>query len=279
MHESGPEERTGPCWRGAAAFVGVASVGGEPAPDQRAAARRTQAGAGRGPRDAVARPLIALPDGTVIAGNKRLRAAPEARLGDDPGRHGRPRPDRARLWALRDNNAYGEWDEPALAEILAELAGRRRRSCAGGVRQRDLDRILAGIAPHGRPRRRAAVAAGAASRGRARCTSSARTACCAATRPTRQCRPAARRRAAGDGVDGPALRRRLRRQDHAGAYDRKRRRASGTACSRRALNARLTRSLRRRRRSMSARRAGRSAPASGSRSTRRAGGCTRRWCG
>jgi DNA modification methylase len=29
--------------------------------------------------------------------------------------------DEARMWALKDNNAWGEWDEPALAELLAEL--------------------------------------------------------------------------------------------------------------------------------------------------------------
>ena len=104
-----------------------------------------------------ARPLLALPDGTVIAGNQRLRAARE--LGWEtipvfvPSTSSR---ERARMWALRDNNAYGEWDEPALAELLAELAGRGRRSRADRASPtRDLDRILAGIPTAGRPRRRA----------------------------------------------------------------------------------------------------------------------------
>ncbi len=68
-----------------------------------------------------ARPVVALPDGTVVCGNMRVRAAGElgwdeiATVTADLG------PEQARLWMLRDNNAYGEWEEDALSELLAEL--------------------------------------------------------------------------------------------------------------------------------------------------------------
>jgi hypothetical protein len=78
-----------------------------------------------------ARPLLALPDGTVIAGNQRLRAARELGWQTIPVVTVSLERERARLWALRDNNSYGEWEEQALAELLAELG-------EGGV---DLDRV------------------------------------------------------------------------------------------------------------------------------------------
>ena len=137
-----------------------------------------------------ARPLLALPDGTVIAGNQRLRAALELGLGDDPGDLRRPLArSEARLWALRDNNAYGEWDEPALAEILAELAADGVDLALAGFASATSTGSSPGIEPPADPdeapraaRRAARLAAG---RGlRARC----RTGCCAATRPTRRAR-------------------------------------------------------------------------------------------
>jgi len=60
-----------------------------------------------------ARPLLALPDGTVIAGNQRLRAALDLGWETIPVITVDLDWERARLWALRDNNAYGAWDEPA----------------------------------------------------------------------------------------------------------------------------------------------------------------------
>lgn len=90
-----------------------------------------------------ARPLLCLRDGTVIAGNMRLRAARELGWDTIPVIEVDLSPDEARVWALRDNNAYGEWDEPALAEILAELADRGLDVALAGFADRDLDRILA----------------------------------------------------------------------------------------------------------------------------------------
>jgi DNA modification methylase len=90
-----------------------------------------------------ARPLIALPDGTVIAGNMRLRGACDLGWETIPVVYVDLTPDEARVWALRDNNAYGEWDEPRLAEILAELGSRDVDVALAGFADRDLDRILA----------------------------------------------------------------------------------------------------------------------------------------
>jgi DNA modification methylase len=90
-----------------------------------------------------ARPLIALMDGTVIAGNMRLRAARALGWDTIPAVRVDLSWNDARVWALRDNNAYGEWDEPKLAEILADLADRQVDVALAGFADRDLDRILA----------------------------------------------------------------------------------------------------------------------------------------
>jgi site-specific DNA-methyltransferase (adenine-specific) len=68
-----------------------------------------------------ARPLIALPDGTVIGGNQRLLAARELGWTRIPVIFVDLKPDEARLWGLKDNGSWAEWHEPALAELLAEL--------------------------------------------------------------------------------------------------------------------------------------------------------------
>src|SRR4051812_37527996 len=92
-----------------------------------------------------ARPLLALPDGTVVCGNQRLLAAVELGWDSIPVITIDIDPQRARLWALRDNNSYGAWDEPALAELLAELHADGVELALTGFADRDLDRILAGI--------------------------------------------------------------------------------------------------------------------------------------
>src|SRR5439155_20661936 len=98
-----------------------------------------------------ARPLLALPDGTVIAGNQRLRAARELGWATIPVITVALEPERVRLWALRDNNPYGDWDEPALAELLAELAGGGVDLALSGFAGRELEHLLAGIEPAADP--------------------------------------------------------------------------------------------------------------------------------
>src|SRR5881392_2759590 len=98
-----------------------------------------------------ARPLLALPDGTVIAGNQRLRAARELGWQTIPVITVELERERARLWALRDNNPYGEWNEPALAELLAELGEGGVDLALAGFGERELERLLAGIEPAADP--------------------------------------------------------------------------------------------------------------------------------
>ena len=73
------------------------------------------------PRMLEARPVIALPDGTVVCGNQRLLAARELGWETIPAVTVDLDGDQARLWMLRDNNEYGEWEDDALAELLREL--------------------------------------------------------------------------------------------------------------------------------------------------------------
>lgn len=94
-----------------------------------------------------ARPLIALPDGTVIAGNQRLRAAQQLGWSTVPTIHVDLDPARARLWALRDNNQFGEWDEPALADLLNELAVGGVDLVLAGFADQELNKILDHLAP------------------------------------------------------------------------------------------------------------------------------------
>lgn len=89
------------------------------------------------------RPLVALPDGTVIMGNQRLQAAialgwerlPVARVDLDE--------DTARSWAIRDNQSFGEWEPADLSQILRDLADRDIDLDVLGFREDALDDLLA----------------------------------------------------------------------------------------------------------------------------------------
>lgn len=94
-----------------------------------------------------ARPLIALPDGRVIAGNQRLRAALELGWEDIERVVADLDEDTATTWAIRDNVGYGEWDDEGLASILYGLVAR------------DIDLDLTGLAPEERDALMAAAAA------------------------------------------------------------------------------------------------------------------------
>jgi len=92
-----------------------------------------------------ARPLIALPDGTVIAGNQRLLAARELKWTTIPVVFVELDAERARLWMLRDNQAFGDWNEAALAEMLAELVQEGVDLDLTGFERRERDRLLADL--------------------------------------------------------------------------------------------------------------------------------------
>jgi DNA modification methylase len=87
-----------------------------------------------------ARPIIALLDGTVIAGNQRLRAIQELGWPEVPVCFIDLDPARARQWALRDNNRYGQWDEQALGELLRNM--NEAELVLTGFRSGELDRLL-----------------------------------------------------------------------------------------------------------------------------------------
>lgn len=92
-----------------------------------------------------ARPLIALPDGRVIGGNMRLRAAAELGWERIPTVVVDLDEQTARMWALRDNAAYGEWEEPALAEMLANLDLAGQDLSLTGFSSTELDRLLRSV--------------------------------------------------------------------------------------------------------------------------------------
>jgi len=66
------------------------------------------------------RPLVALPDGTVIMGNQRLRAARELGWKELPVATVDLDEATAEGWAIRDNQNYGDWDRAALGAMLEQ---------------------------------------------------------------------------------------------------------------------------------------------------------------
>src|SRR5581483_11662511 len=89
-----------------------------------------------------ARPLIALLDGRVVCGNQRLLAAQELGWETIPTIVVDLDEERAAVWALRDNNSYGEWDD-TLASLVAELAGDGLDLDLIGFAPADIERLLA----------------------------------------------------------------------------------------------------------------------------------------
>jgi DNA modification methylase len=89
-----------------------------------------------------ARPLIALPDGRVVAGNQRLRAVQELGWESVPVVYADLDELRAQEWALRDNNQYGEWDEQALADYLQEMVEAGAELARTGFTDRELEQFL-----------------------------------------------------------------------------------------------------------------------------------------
>jgi ParB-like chromosome segregation protein Spo0J len=86
--------------------------------------------------------VIALPDGTIVAGNMRYRAAVELGWTEIPCATVDLDPERARLWMLRDNQGYGEWVDQALGTLLAELAAADVDLALTGFDDRELQRLL-----------------------------------------------------------------------------------------------------------------------------------------
>ena len=88
------------------------------------------------------RPLIALPDGTVVCGNQRLRAATELGWETIPAVHVDLDEQRAREWMLRDNNEFGEWVPDDLAAVLEQLRLDGSELDLLGFGERELQELL-----------------------------------------------------------------------------------------------------------------------------------------
>lgn len=98
-----------------------------------------------------ARPLICLPDGTVIAGNQRLAAAVALGWASIPAVFVDLDEATAIEWAFRDNNPAGESDDDLAAVLLADLAERGRPLDMTGFAPADLSALLRRIAPKNDP--------------------------------------------------------------------------------------------------------------------------------
>ena len=127
---------------------GLRPWGSEPAQDRAGAARAVEANARRVPGDAARSPkLIALPDGTVIAGNQRLAAAVALDWETIPCVYADLDEQTAIEWAFRDNNPVGETDDVVAAQLLAVLSGRGRPLDLTGFAAVELSALLRRVAP------------------------------------------------------------------------------------------------------------------------------------
>ena len=89
-----------------------------------------------------ARPVIAAPDGTVIAGNMRVVAARELGWDTIPVVTVDLDNERARLWMLKDNQSYGDWVEDEVGALLQELARTDVDLNLTGFAPEEIDRLL-----------------------------------------------------------------------------------------------------------------------------------------
>ena len=108
-----------------------------------------------------ARPLLALPDGTVIAGNQRLRAARELGWQTIPVITVELDRERARLWALRDKQPLRRVGGAGTRRAAGRARRGRRRASPGGL-CRARARAAAGRDRARRRSRRGAAAPGGA---------------------------------------------------------------------------------------------------------------------
>jgi DNA modification methylase len=92
-----------------------------------------------------ARPLIALPDGTLVAGNQRLAAAVALGWERIPVVYADLDEIRAATWAFLDNRSFGEDDDDLAAELLAELAERGGDLDLTGFERKETEALLRGL--------------------------------------------------------------------------------------------------------------------------------------
>ncbi|HEY3435090.1 MAG TPA: hypothetical protein VGK41_05510 [Solirubrobacterales bacterium] len=98
-----------------------------------------------------ARPLIAMPDGEVICGNMRLRALKDFAAHSEVDESTATAPtfvadldeNERREWMLRDNNEFGDWEQDALAELMAAHKSAGGDMALLGFAQPEVDDLLA----------------------------------------------------------------------------------------------------------------------------------------
>lgn len=93
----------------------------------------------------MARPLVALPDGTIIAGNQRWRAAKEMGWATIPAIRLPMTDAQASERMIRDNVSAGAWEEDTLAEILADLQVANEDLGMTGMEDDEIARVLASL--------------------------------------------------------------------------------------------------------------------------------------
>lgn len=91
------------------------------------------------------RPVLAMADGTIYAGNMRYRAAEHLKLPTVPAVVEDISEQLAKERALRDNQQWGEWNEDELAEMLYELKVSDRDIENLGFDEKELARLLASV--------------------------------------------------------------------------------------------------------------------------------------
>lgn len=89
------------------------------------------------------RPVVAMPDGTVVSGNQRLRAAREMGWDTVPAVFLKMTEEQARQRMIRDNTTSGSWEEESLAEILADMREGGSDLGLTGLEEDEIARVLA----------------------------------------------------------------------------------------------------------------------------------------
>lgn len=89
-----------------------------------------------------ARPVIALPDGTVIAGNMRYLAAVALGRKTLPTVYADLDEDQVTQWLFLDNRSFGEDNEDVAAQLLAELEARGGNLDLTGIARPETDALL-----------------------------------------------------------------------------------------------------------------------------------------
>lgn len=88
------------------------------------------------------RPIVALRDGTIVAGNMRWLAARELGWQEIPCVLVDIDAERARVWMLRDNQSYGEWVDSSLSLLLAQMSDDDVDLDLAGFDENELRRLL-----------------------------------------------------------------------------------------------------------------------------------------